>query len=186
MYNFTTPPFVAAMDFEAIAASTFYSLIDLSDTTNFRHKETSAIILKALTLHAEKAADGDFDIWVGVVTEVDAENGSVEWIHKFHLSASGNPTDKTDRFAQKINFESSLDLIVNADTAGSEFLEYVKSNGKLSGNAGLQNDTGLAGPCGAAAGDTGKPGAGDLIVYVEEVADVGTIDFFIEAEYYTR
>ena len=36
---------------------------------------------------------------------------------------------------------------------------------------------------GAAAGATGKPGAGDVVVYVEEVSGTGTIDFSITATY---
>jgi len=178
-------PFLAVLQAEAVAATTAYVLVDLSDTTNFKHKFDNALILKSLALHTEKASDGVYDVWVGVITEVDGTNGTAEWIHCFHLEASGNPTDSTDRFAQKIEFKD-LDLKVNAATAGSEYLEFVTSNINLAGNTAFQNDVGLASPAGAAGGDTGKPGAGDLVVYVEEVSGSGTIDFLISAEYDAR
>ena len=178
-------PFLAVLQAEAVAATTAYVLIDLSDTTNFKHKFTNALILKSLALHAEKAGDGAYDVWVGIITEVDATNGTAEWIHCFHVEATGNPTDSTDRFAQKINFKD-LDLKVNASVAASEYLEFVTSNISLAGNTAFQTDVGLGSPAGAAGGATGKPGAGDLVVYVEEASGSGTIDFIISAEYDAR
>jgi len=41
----------------------------------------------------------------------------------------------------------------------------------------------LASPAGAAAGATGKPGDGDIVVWVEEVSGTGTIDFCLTAIY---
>ena len=176
-----TGPFLAVLQKEAVAGTTAYVLVDLSDTTNFRHSNTNAIVLKSLALHAEKAADGVYDIWVGVISEVDATNGTAIWLHCFHLEASGNPTDSTDRFAQKIEY-GDISLDVNAATAGSEKLKYVVSNITLAGNTAWQNDTALASPIGDS---TSKPGEGDLVMYVEEVSGSGTIDFLVAVEYDT-
>ncbi len=178
-------PYLAVLQYEAVAASTPYVLVDLSDNTNFRHRLTNAVILKSLALHTEKAGDGLYDIWVGVITEVDATNGTADWIHVFHLESVNNTTDSTDRFAQKVDFHD-LDLYVNADTAGSEYILNVTTGIQQAGNTNWQTDTGLGSPAGAAAGATGKPGAGDLVVWVEEDSGSGTIDFMISAEYDTR
>ncbi len=178
-------PYLAVLQAEAVAASTAYVLVDLSDSTNFRHFSTNAIVLKSIALSSEKASDGVFDVWVGVITEVDATNGTADWIHVFHLEAVGNATDSTDRFAQKLDFHD-LDLYVNADTAGSEYILGVTTGIQQAGNTNWQTDTGLGSPAGSSGGATGKPGAGDLVVWVEEVSDTGTIDFMISAEYDTR
>ena len=179
-----TGPFLAVLQAEAVAETTAYVLVDLSDTTNFRHASTNAILLKSIALHAEKASDGVYDIWIGVISEVDATNGTAIWLHCFHLEAVGNSIDSTDRFAQKIDF-NDINLEVNAATAGSEKLKYVVSNITLAGNTAWQTDVGLASPVGAASGETGKPGAGDLVMYVEEVSGTGTIDFLVAVEYDT-
>jgi len=97
-------PFTAVLGIEALAASTMYQLIDLSDAVNFPHTGTTAIILKRLRLHAEKATDGIFDVWVGILYENDGTDGSARWLHCFHLEAVGNPTDSTDRFAQELEY----------------------------------------------------------------------------------
>lgn len=178
-------PFLAVLQIEGVAATTGYVLIDLSDTTNYRHYNTVAIVLKSLAISSEKAGDGVYDAWVGVINEVDATNGSTDWIHVFHLEAVGNATDSTDRFAQKVHF-NDLDLEVDARTAASEVLYNVTTNIGHDGDTTWQNDTGLASPVGASGQAYGKPGAGDLVVYVEEVSGTGTLDFCISAEYDTR
>ena len=184
-------PLLAVVGAEGVAASTAYVLVDLSDTTNYRHKDTNAIHLLGLNLHAEKASDGVYDVWVGVISEVDATNGTAIWLHCWHLEAVGNPTDSTDRFAGVVDFTfgganpDGVNLEVNASTAGSEKLRYVVSNLTQASNTNWQTDTGLASPVGAAGGSTGKPGAGDLVVWVEEVSGEGTIDFVISALYQT-
>ena len=165
---------------EAVAASTPYVLVDLSDTTNFPHENTNALHLCGLILHTEKASDGVFDIWVGVVTENDATDGSAEWIHVYHLEASGNATDSTDRFAQAIDFTlggsnpDGVNLLIRGGAT-----PHLATNQSQSNNSNWQNDTNRASPVGA----TTKPGAGDLVVWVEEVSDAGTLDFVISAIY---
>jgi len=177
------------MGAEATAADTDFMLVDLSDTTNFPHNDTNEIHLLQLGLTTEKASDGAYDIWVGVVTEADGTNGSVEWIHVWHLEASGNPTDSTDRFVQVVpfsghGFEDGWNLNVDT-TAGSEKLRYVGTYASTANSDRWQTDTGLASIAGAAAGATGKPGAGDLVCYVEEVSGTGTIDWAISVTYFT-
>ena len=77
--------FHAVLGAEAVAASTGYVLVDLSDTTNYPHSETNEAHLLGLTLSAETHSVGVFDIWVGVITEVDASNGTAYWLHCFHI-----------------------------------------------------------------------------------------------------
>lgn len=180
--------FMAHLNADAVAADTAYVLVDLSDTTNFSHDVSNFLYLLGLLLHAEKASDGVYEIYVGCIVEVDASNGTAYWVHKFRLEASGNPTDSTDRFVQVIDFTlgggNPDGVRLNVDTtAGSEKLLYVTTDSTQAGNTNWQNDTGLASPAGAAAGATGKPGVGDIVVWVNEVSGTGTIDFSLTAIY---
>ena len=56
--------YVVNVGAEAVAASTAYVLVDLSDSTNFPHNETNWLNLLGLKLNSEKASDGVYDEWV--------------------------------------------------------------------------------------------------------------------------
>lgn len=176
---------LSVMGAEAVAASTAYVLVDLSDTANYPHANANAIHLQALRLVTEKASDGAFDIWVGVVVENDDTDGTVKWLHVWHLEVVGNPTDTTDRFLNVQDFTLGG---ARPDGLNLEVVEGALKNiityGEQAANANWQNDEGLASPRGAAGGATGKPGVGDLVFWVEETADGGTIDFMLSADYF--
>ncbi len=172
--------YFASLGVEGVAASTPYVLVDLSDNANFPHEKTTALHLLGLVLHAEKASDGVYDVWIGVVTENDATNGSADWIHVYHLEALGNATDSTDRFAQTIDFSMGGydEDGINLHIQGGAGLNYV-TNQTQAGHTNWQNDTNRVSPVGS----TTKPGVGDLVVWVEEVSGTGTIDFILSAVY---
>lgn len=131
-------------------------------------------------MNAEKAADGIYDLFVGVVVENDGTDGSVQWVHVFHLQAVGNPTDSTDRFAQNVDFTlggRNREGINCAVVAGA--LTRFAGNQVQDNNANWQNDTDRVSPVGS----TTKPGVGDLVAWVEEVGGTGTMDFSLTAIY---
>ena len=174
------PVHVVNLGAEAVAASTPYVLVDLSDVTNFPHSKTQELHLLGLLLEAETATDGAFDIWVGVVTENDATNGSVQWVHVFHLESSANPTDSTDRAHAVIDFTLGGVNLAGVNCAVvSGALPFFAGNQVQADNVSWQNDTNRASPVGS----TTKVGAGDVVVWVEEVADGGTLDFSLTAIY---
>jgi hypothetical protein len=57
-----------------------YSLIDLSNTTVWNHKETSVIILRSLGLIIEPSAAFTGEIKIGFLSAVDATNGDFNQI----------------------------------------------------------------------------------------------------------
>jgi hypothetical protein len=165
---------------EAVAASTAYVLVDLSDTTNFPHGNTAELHLLGLILSTEKAGDGAFDIWVGVVTENDATDGSVTWVHCFHLENVFNATDDDDRHFAVVDFTLGGLVPEGANLCVvSGALTKFASNLTQADNVSWQNDTNRASPVGAAT----KPGVGDIVVWVEETADGGTLDFCLTGIY---
>jgi hypothetical protein len=165
---------------EAVADSTPYVLIDLSDTTNFPHGKTQELHLLGLILDGEKAADGAYDVWVGVVLENDATDGSVQWIHAFHLESVGNATDSTDRFHHDLDF--TLGGVnpdgLNCAVVGGAMPFFVSNQSQVD-NGGWQNDVNRVSPVGT----TTKVGTGDVVVWVEEVSGSGTLDFSLTAFY---
>ena len=172
--------FVVNLGAEAISASTPYVLIDLSDSTNFPHSEINWINLLGLILNAEKASDGVYDVWVGVVTENDATDGSAQWVHVWHLESAHNPTDSTDRFSEVVSFTlggGNPDGIICKVDSGA--MTHFAGNQTQASNTNWQNDVDRASPVGAAT----KPGIGDVVVWVEEISGTGTVDVSITAIY---
>lgn len=175
---------------EAVAASTAYVLVDLSDTTNYPHRAqdgTGEAHLLGMNLAAETHGDGEYDIWVGVISEVDATNGTAKWVHVFHIENRDNATDSTGHFAESIDFTLGgyVPEGMNCAITAAGALEKLVTNQQQAGHVNWQTDTGLASPVGAAAGATGKPGAGDIVVWVEEVGGTGTLDWCLDAAYST-
>jgi len=167
--------FTAFINYEAVAASTPYVLVDLSDTTNYPHNHTGRVILHDIHVHAEVASSGVYDIWFGVISEVDASNGTAEWFEVLHLQSLASLLG----FNDSINF-GPLDCLIE-DDAPVHFVTAAQQ----AGNTNWQTDTGLGSPAGAAGGDTGKPGPGDVVMWVEEVSGSGTIDFSVAVHYET-
>lgn len=167
---------------EAIGASTWYILLDLSDTTNYDHESglTSFNIL-SLNISTEKDSDGRYDIWVGPVLENDATNGTAQWIAAWHIEADGNPTDGTDRLVDHIDYTCHGVNSIGADcTVAGGATPYI--SGAASGDqTALQNDAGDL--VSAAGGSSLSAAAGDIVVWVEETSDSGNIDLFLTVQY---
>lgn len=165
---------LAILSKEAVAASTAYILVDLSLTSTYPHGDADYLTLHSLMLNAEKASDGVYDVRVGVITELDATNGTAAWVHEFHLEAVGNPTDSTDRFAQQVDFDG---LALDVDPAGTRLVNVIGPT--QAGHTNWQTDVTLDNPDGNAV----APAVGDLVVWVEEVSGTGTLDFSLSALY---
>ena len=168
------------LSLEAIAASTPYVLVDLSDTTNFPHGDTAELHLLGLVCQAEKHSDGVYDVWVGVVTETDASDGSATWVHRFDLEHVDNATDSTDRFFAQIDYTlgGANEEGVNLNVTSSALTKFA-SNASQAANGNWQNDTNRVSPVGS----TTKVGVGDLVVWAEEVSGSGTLDLTLTAIY---
>jgi hypothetical protein len=152
----------------------------LSDTSNFPHSRSQELHLLGLILDGEKANDGIYDIWLGVVTENDETDGSVQWVHVFHLEHVSNSTDSTDRFHREVDFTlggGNPDGLNCAVVSGA--LRFFAGNQSQADNGSWQNDVNRVSPVGT----TTKPAAGDIVVWVEEVTNGGTLDFSLTALY---
>lgn len=172
---------VAHLNVEAVAASTTYILVDLSDTTNFPHVATSEIHVLGIVTSIEQLSDGSFDVYFGVVTENDATNGSASFFYAIHSEGVQNPTDSSG--GQHIEADFTLGGAnpegVICDVLSGATTRFV-SNNELSSSVLLQNDVARTTPVG-----TANPAVGDLVMYLEEVNDGGTLDVGVTVIYET-
>lgn len=161
-----------------LAAEERFVLVDLSDSAQFPHTETGKIHLYAITLEAEKKADGRFIIYFGVVIEVDTTDGSTKWFAIVDLEHDQNPTDATDRLLYKFAWDGGIDLEV--DTGA--LVNVVSNTGDVD-ETGWDTDVALDSPI----GDTSNaPGVGDLVMLLEEPSGTGTVSVTVTVEYITE
>lgn len=62
------------------SGTTTYTLIDLSDTVNWPHKETGGIHITSIQTEMDKAAASTSTIRIGVVNYVGVSTGSITWL----------------------------------------------------------------------------------------------------------
>jgi len=147
----------------ALSADEAFVLVDLSDTTNFPHTETGKVRLYRIELDMEMDTAGDFDIYIGVIVEVDATNGTAEWIDVFRFRVDEAPADNTSHY-HLVREYYGLDLEVDGS---NDTLYNVVTNSEQAGSTNWQTDVSLDSPV----GDTSSaPGDGDLVMFVDQTA----------------
>ena len=154
-----------------IAASTPYLIIDLSDTTNFPHEDTNAIQVVGWRFQGDISGTHEWHAHLGVVTENDATNGTAEFFaDKVLINLTG--IFETSTYWE----DRPLDTWIEDDS-----LLYVTTN-ITSESTIWQNDAAIS----ATVGGTQFVAAGDLVLYMIEVANGSTADFSLCIEYDTR
>lgn len=158
-----------------LAADEGFVVIDLSDVTNFPHTLTGKIKLYQLSGFLEIESTGQYIIYFGAILEVDATDGSTTWIAAVPVAHGGAATD---RIEFKFEWPGGIDL----EISGGALVNVVGNSGH-SGDVTWQTDTSLDSPVGDA---SNAPGAGDLVMYVDETGGTGTITVFVKADYITE
>ena len=145
-----TNTFTVHMDVSTAHTLIAYSLIDLSDTTNWPHTNTTEIVIEYIILEVDPDSNFVGEVKLGFLTNVDATNGD------FNQFLDVDMRRKADLFSEVIDF-GSHGLHCKTD---SHF-------GPVSANSTLfQTDVNLGGPDDP--GTTTYPsGAGDLVMIVD-------------------
>ncbi len=152
---------VSAVD---VAATTRYILVDKS-SSSYPHVAAAELFPKSLNIQLDKEGTGDWILRVGVVEEVDATNGSVTFFHVRQLRAGH--TILNEHVPLILKPGRTLD---NLTAISSEDVD---------GSTNWQTDVTLANPTGSNTG----PGAGDIVLELEEVDGTATISFSATLEY---
>lgn len=156
----------ATLHLASVAATTPYILVDLSDTTNYGHTNTNAVLVLGLAIHGI-ATSGTFKIQVGVIVENDATDGTARFFKSAFISSGVS--------AEFIDYDEGLDLGV---TSGA--LDNAVTNAADANSVNWQNDVARVGP-----GGNANPAVGDVVVLVT-VVSAGALEGDIEILYVTR
>lgn len=144
----------------------FRILIDLSDTTNYKHAATGALELyHVANITTRNVAGNRFNVFIGVVLSVSAGDVVVAYIEPGSLgNQSGDPQRLTE---DRIFYPSPLNLRVASGTlsAGVVF-ETISETSINSGSAIKTSRVGSP---------TANPAPGDLIVKIERTTGADTI-----------
>lgn len=162
----------------AANTSTNTILIDLSDTTNFPHKETGQINISSIRVEFDKAAASTGTIKLGVVTYVNSSTGAVTWFYGKESLFNVSNAEPTDILNQSPNFYK-LKVRPNGEgTNGST--PYVLSNDTSGFVTTFQTDVVLTTPTGTMA----APGLGDIVF--QGSSGAATVVINIEVLYHSE
>jgi len=138
-------------DFPAIVTETAVMLVDLSDTTNWKHTNTGHVHLAYLSMTINPDTNYRGTIEVGFLSGVDATNGDFNGIIEFDFA------QKSDTIVQDFDFAGH-----GFDCEANHHFGPVTSDSTL-----FQTDVNLLGPDGATSFPSGN---GDLVCIIGRTA----------------
>lgn len=144
-----------------IQATTYAILVDLSDTTHWKHDQTGRIDLSYISMQVDRAANSVGTLYVGIVTRVDATNGDISYIRTLQFqNNSETHLLRTDNFSPS---QYKLGVV------GGSFNSGIITN-KESNISAVNTVTALNSPLGTA---TVIPAVGDMIIKYEHTSGSG-------------
>lgn len=154
------------LDTGSVAAQTAFMLVDISDTTNWKHTNTDHIIIDHFLVEVDPDANYLGEVKVGFLTNVDATDGDFNQILDVDLAK------KSDLVVEDLDFGTH-----GFHCQASTHFGPILANSTL-----FQTDVNLGGP-----DDPGTitypSGDGDLVLLVEVSA--GTVDVSVTMVYET-
>lgn len=173
--------FWAVLEKPDLAADEGFILVDLSNTADFPHTEMGKIRLYSAFVDVERgedAASGEYLVYLGVITEVDATDGSTKWIAAMHEETDDEATDNRAKWFYRYAWPEGLDL----EISGGVPVMGV-SNAGHTDNVTWQTDVNLDSPIGDAASPSG---VGDLVLFVDETGGTGSLSICVTVCYITE
>lgn len=163
----------------AANTSTAAVVIDLSDTTNFPHKNSRELNIDSLRISVDKVAASTFTVKVGVVNFVNASTGSITWFYSEEGVVNVSNTNVIGFYDYRPDFiRARVNESSTQDTDGAT--PYIISNDTTSGSTTYQTDVRL--PSMLAAGAI--PARGDLVIFVQTGA--GAVVANLKLQYHSK
>lgn len=163
-------PYSVCVSTDAAGGDTPLLVIDLSDSTNFPHTATNEVILRAVYCQGGLDANAQWNIYYGVILENDATDGSTMWMYQHRRTRLANFDE------QRSYTDWGLDMRV---TSGA--LVYATSNMELSDSVVFSSGAVITSSVG-----TSSPGAGDIVVWLDEITDGAVLEYTICVDYDTE
>lgn len=155
--------FYATLEVADVAVTTRYVLVDKSGTT-WPHTANQGLKVDAVTINLDREGTGDWVLRIGVVEEVDATDGSVNFF-----------------IVEQIRGALSLNVHIPLHSQAHRELtdDKVISSNDVAGSTNWQNDVTLDNPTGTNV----APGAGDIVMELVEAAGAATLSASVTVEY---
>jgi hypothetical protein len=153
----------------SISASQDFIIVDISDTTNYPHVNTTYIHLENLGINIDADATADYEIQIGFLENVDATDG--DFYGLYHI-------DGSKKVGQ--NYDSFLQLYPNGPRMRSE---SVVSSTISTNDTAFQTDVNLATTLDPSTADT-PSGSGDMVVRI--TMNAGSISLILSGSYHTH
>jgi hypothetical protein len=173
--------FIAVLEKPDLATDEGFILIDLSDTVNFPHSETGKIRVYTIDINLERgeaAASGEYLVYIGTIIEVDATDGSTNWLLVLHEEVDDEATDNIASRHFRYHWDGGVDL----EVVSGAMVNLISNVGD-SGQTTWQTDVSLDSPV----GDASSPsGVGDLCMWVDESGGTGSLSICVTVEYITE
>jgi len=155
-----------------VITDTWYILVDLSDTTNYPHAQTNSVILKEQHLAGDLSAAVHWQIQIGVVTELDATDGTIEFFHSAARVRSG-------QFFQAWDMpEHGLNLLIASD-APQFFITT-----EMTTSVAITSTAMISSALPASAG--GYPAVGDVVLFLDADDEHSTLHLSVDTLYDTE
>ena len=151
------------LDTGSITAETAFMLIDISDTTNWKHTETDHVIIRSIVVQIDPDSTYLGEVDIGFLSSVDGTNG--DFNHIIDVSVR----KKSDLIIQDLLF-----------TGGFHCQSTTHFGPKIANSTLFQTDVNLAGPDGATSYPSGN---GDLVMVVDR--DAGAVNVSVTIIYET-
>lgn len=151
-----------------VAVSTFYILVDLSDTTNYPHVSTNGIVLRQVTASLRQTGNA-WRVLVGVVSDVTASNSIMNGVFELNVPSTLNTALASIHYPF-----GGADLQVTGTTVAGLLTPDINI-------PSVTTSTDLDSPAG-----TTNPEVGDIILWVAEVTDGSTLDWAVGVFYCTE
>lgn len=152
------------LDAQAVEADTGFMLVDVSNTSAWKHEGTDHIDLEYVHINIDPDTNYRGDIYLGFLSNVDADNGDLNIIRTWHFGQGSDKIVDDMVWGQGGHFECTL----------------INHFGPIQANSALwQTDVNLVGPPGGAAAY--PSGNGDLVLRIARTA--GKVDLAITLGY---
>lgn len=156
---------------DAVAATDYYILVDLSDTTNFPHNETGKIHMSYIEIEVDKASNTNASVEIGIITRIDGTDADMEYPIELHFLRNGET-----RVEKKTKYSpSQLKFSISGGTMDKTITNSIENN-VAAVNTGVTLDS----PRGIS---TITPAVGDIIVKYD-YSSGGVADFHIHCMYH--
>ena len=156
---------------QTTATTTYYGLVDLSDTTNFPHDHTNRLDMSFIRLSVDKAATAKGSVSFCIVTRIDGTSADLVCFANGSFTENDTPSIEINVNLAPIQVKTNIE---------NERLARFKTNAVILGVTAINTGVTLTGP-----GTNFIPAVGDCVVRVITTTG-GNMNFVAAVNYHAH